>query len=109
MEIGVAPGIRVAMSADNAPVCRGASIEAALPYAQAKVIVTTGEQQDFLRQWVKAAEKQIENDQLEARVDTQYKREYEPRERYGAKLPVVMREGWKQHIRDEIRNNLKPK
>jgi urocanate hydratase len=96
------------MNADNQAVCRGATIEEALPHAQTKVVLTTGEQQEFLRQWIKAARKQIENDQLEARVDKQYKKEYEPREKYGAKLPPIVREGWKEHIRAEIRTKLKP-
>ena len=108
MEIGVAPGIRVLLNSDDEPLCRGACIQEALPHAEMKMVATTGEQRDFLRRWVKAARKQIENDQLEARVDKEYKRDFAPREKYGAKLPLPVREGWKEHIRDEIRKKLKP-
>jgi hypothetical protein len=109
METGVGPGTRVALNADNEPSCRGASIEKALLYAEVKVHQTTGETKDFLGRWIKTARKQIQNDQLEARVDKQYKREYEPHEKHGAKLHAPIREGFKEHLRDEIRNKLKPK
>jgi urocanate hydratase len=108
MEIGVGPGIRITLNADNEPQCRGARVEDALPCAERKLRVATGEQRDFLRQWVKAARKQIGIDQLEARVDKEYKKEYEPREKYGAKLPALVREGVKEDIRNEIRKKLKP-
>ena len=108
MEIGVAPGIRVGLTAGNDPFSRGATIEEALPHAQIKAASETGERRDFLLRWVQAATRQIKNDQLEARIDKQYKKLYEPGEKYIAKLSLPIRDGCKEHIRDQIRQKLKP-
>ena len=109
MEIGVTRGVRVALTADSEPLCRGASVEVALPYAMLRVESETGERQEFLRRWVKAAIAQIKNDELEARVDRVFKEEYGPREKYAAKVPPVLAESWRENGRNEIRERLKPK
>ena len=109
MEIGVTRGVRVALTADNEPLCRGGSVEEALPFAMLRVESETGERQEFLRRWVKAANARIKGDELEARVEKAFKREYGPREKYAAKVPPALAESWREKGRNEIRERLKPK
>ena|ERR1700693_686546 len=112
MEIGVGPGIRIYLNADNEPRCRGASNKDALSHAYTKLVKMEheegqDEQCDIIRQWIKAVYTEIAGENLEARVDKEYKKEYERFEKHGEKLPVVVRERVKEDNRQKIRDKLK--
>ena len=106
---GVWQGIGVALNAHNQPVCYGASMEEAIPYAVMKAKSTTGEVRDSLLQWIKTAMEQIKKDRLEARVDKEYKERYEALEgKHFAKYSTLVRELHSEALRNEIRKNLRP-
>lgn len=110
MEIGIAPGMRVMLSVDGEPLCRGArSIECALPHARLKARSTTGDQQEFLLKWIEAANKRIEEDDLNARVESEYAKEYSSVEKYAKKLPDYARQPAEDFMRERIRKRLDPK
>jgi hypothetical protein len=109
MEIGVAPGIRITLNADNEPLCRGASLEEALPHAEEKATSVNAMQRDFILRWIEAAKRKLEIDDLDARVDTAYKKEFAAGEKHAKKLPDFLRKTAEDFMRERIRNRLKPR
>jgi hypothetical protein len=109
MEIGVAPGVRITFNADHEPLCRGATIEEALAFAEEKAQSATGERQLFLLKWIEAAKKRIEVDDLDALVDRKYKKEYASVEKHAKTLPAFARKPVEDFMRERIRKELKTK